>query len=222
MNALAATASPAAPASTVKRAGLIVAFAALLVITWLPGAAGLPPAGQVMLAILAFAVIVWMTEALDYAVSAVVIGALMIFLLAYVPDAAKPGSADMGTSAALGLALSGFSSSAVALVAAACFIAAAMTATGLDRRIALVVPSYIEALHVAARTDLVAFVPRRLIAALSKQLSLVTVSPPIDPGTDEQFMFYPTRAQMDPGSIWLRTIMLGIGREMERAKRKAE
>lgn len=145
MNAPAATASPAAPASTVKRAGLIVAFAALLVITWLPGAAGLPPAGQVMLAILAFAVIVWMTEALDYAVSAVVIGALMIFLLAYVPDAAKPGSADMGTSAALGLALSGFSSSAVALVAAACFIAAAMTATGLDRRIALVVLSKVPA-----------------------------------------------------------------------------
>lgn len=90
----------------------------------------------------------------------------------------------------------------------------------LERRIALVVPSYIEALHVVARTDLVAFVPRRLIAALSKQLSLVTVSPPIDPGIDEQFMFYPTRAQMDPGSIWLRTITLGIGRELERPKRK--
>src|ERR1700744_6021779 len=43
---------------------------------------------------------------------------------------------------------------------------------GIDRRIALVVPGYIEALHVAARTDLGAFVPRRLIAALSKQLSL--------------------------------------------------
>jgi len=91
----------------------------------------------------------------------------------------------------------------------------------LERRIALVVPSYIEALHVAARTDLVAFVPRRLIAALSKQLSLVAVAPPVDPGIDEQFMFYPTRAQMDPGSIWLRTIMLGIGREMERPKRRA-
>ena len=34
-----------------------------------------------MLAILGFAVIVWMTEALDYAVSAVVIAALMAFLL---------------------------------------------------------------------------------------------------------------------------------------------
>ena len=91
---------------------------------------------------------------------------------------------------------------------------------GIERKIALVVPGYIEALHVTARTDLVAFVPRRLIGALSKQLSLATVAPPLDPGIDEQFMFYPTRAQMDPGSIWLRNIMLGIGREMERDKRK--
>ncbi len=92
---------------------------------------------------------------------------------------------------------------------------------GQERRIALVVPSYIEALHVAARTDLVAFVPRRLIAALSKQLSLTTVAPPLDPGIDEQFMFYPTRAQMDPGSIWLRTIMLGIGKSLGRIDGKA-
>jgi anion transporter len=128
-----------------KRAGLAGALAALVVIVMLPTPQGLPVAGQVMLAVLAFAVIVWMTEALDYAVSAVVIGALMIFLLAYAPDAAKPAGPDMGTAAALNLALSGFSSSAVALVAAACFIAAAMTATGLDRRIALVVLSRVDA-----------------------------------------------------------------------------
>ena len=91
---------------------------------------------------------------------------------------------------------------------------------GIERRIALVVPGYIEALHIVARTDLVAFVPRRLIAALAKPLALATIPPPLDPGIDEQFMFYPTRAQMDPGSIWLRNIMLGIGREMERNKRR--
>ena len=51
----------------------------------------------------------------------------------------------MGTGPALGLALAGFSNNAVALVAAACFIAAAMTATGLDRRIALVVLSKVDA-----------------------------------------------------------------------------
>jgi DNA-binding transcriptional LysR family regulator len=92
---------------------------------------------------------------------------------------------------------------------------------GLERQIALVVPGYIEALHVTARTDLVAFVPRRLIAALSKQLSLISVTPPLDPGIDEQFMFHPTRAQMDPGSIWLRNLMLETGRELERGGRKA-
>ena len=128
-----------------KAAGLLGAVAAMLAVLWMPAAQGLPPSGQVMLAVLAFAVIVWMTEALDYAVSAVVIGALMIFLLAFVPDAARPAGADMGTATALGLALSGFSNSAVALVAAACFIAAAMTATGLDRRIALLVLSRVDA-----------------------------------------------------------------------------
>ncbi|MEY9302300.1 DNA-binding transcriptional LysR family regulator [Bradyrhizobium elkanii] len=93
-----------------------------------------------------------------------------------------------------------------------------LRAKGIERRIALVVPGYIEALHVTARTDLVAFVPRRLISALSKQLSLMTVTPPLDPGIDEQHMFYPTRAQMDPGSLWLRKLMLETGRELEGRK----
>jgi DNA-binding transcriptional LysR family regulator len=87
---------------------------------------------------------------------------------------------------------------------------------GVRRRIALVVPGYIEALHVTARSDLVAFVPRRLIAALAKPLSLTTIAPPLDPGIDEQFMFTPTRAQMDPGSIWLRKLMLETGRGLDR------
>ena len=140
-----ASTSVASGVNLLKLGGLFAALAALLAILLMPTPSGLPVAGQVMLGILAFAVIVWMTEALDYAVSAVVIGALMIFLLAYVPDAAKPLGADMGTGASLGVALSGFSNSAVALVAAACFIAAAMTATGLDRRIALVVLSKVDA-----------------------------------------------------------------------------
>jgi DNA-binding transcriptional LysR family regulator len=91
---------------------------------------------------------------------------------------------------------------------------------GIERKIALVVPGYLEALHVAARTDLVAFVPRRLIAALEKPLSLATIEPPLDPGLDEQFMFYPTREQFDPGSIWLRTAVLEVGRGLDQPKRK--
>src|SRR3982074_1234529 len=81
---------------------------------------------------------------------------------------------------------------------------------GIERRIALVVPGYIEALHIVARTDLVAFVPSRLIAALVKPLSLMAVTPPRDPGIAEQFMSYPTRAQFDPGSIWLPPLVLRL------------
>ena len=136
---------PDSDGTLVKRFGLSAALAALVAVMLMPPPPGLPQAGQAMLAILAFAVVVWMTEALDYAVSAVVIAALMIFLLAFLPDAAKPTGPDIGTAAALGFALSGFSNSAVALVAAACFIAAAMTATGLDKRIALFVLSKVDA-----------------------------------------------------------------------------
>jgi DNA-binding transcriptional LysR family regulator len=91
----------------------------------------------------------------------------------------------------------------------------------LSRQVALTVPGYIQALHVVSQTDLVAFVPRRLIAALSGPLSLLPVEPPIDPGIDKQFMFYPTRAQVDAGSIWLRNLVLETGRGMDKPKRKA-
>jgi len=78
---------------------------------------------------------------------------------------------------------------------------------GLERRAALVVPTYLQALQAAAASDLVAFVPGRLIAALGEGLRLTSVAPPIDPGEDEQFMFYPTRHRMEPGSIWLRRLV---------------
>ncbi len=116
--------------------GLVAAVAALACVLLLPTPAGLTIAGHRMLAILAFAVIVWMTEALDYAVSAIVIAALMAFLLGFSPNPANP-KALLGTSAGLTLAFSGFANTALVLVASALFLSAAMTATGLDRRIAL-------------------------------------------------------------------------------------
>jgi DNA-binding transcriptional LysR family regulator len=90
---------------------------------------------------------------------------------------------------------------------------------GIERRIALSVPNYLQALHVTARSDLVAFVPRRLIAAFDPVLAVVP--PPIDPGIDEQFLFYPTRAQRDPASIWLRGLAVEIGRQLDRPRRQA-
>ena len=120
--------------------GLLLAILALVVVILLPTPEGLSIAGQRMLAVLAFAIIIWMTEAVDYAVSAVVIAALMAFLLGLSPNPANPNVL-LGTSAGLSLAFSGFASTALALVASALFLAAAMTATGLDKRIALAVLS---------------------------------------------------------------------------------
>jgi DNA-binding transcriptional LysR family regulator len=83
------------------------------------------------------------------------------------------------------------------------------------------VPSYLQALRMAARTDLVAFVPRRLVAAVAGPFRLVAVPPPLDPGVDEQFMFHPTRAQVEPGSVWLRNHVTAAARELDRASRRA-
>ena len=128
------------PAAAVPRRflppGLFVAAAALIGILLLPTPDGLPAAGHALLAILAFAVIVWLTEAVSYEVSAVLITVLMAFLVGAAPRLDDPSVA-IGTAKALGMALGGFSSTVLALVAAALFIAAAMTSTGLDRRIAL-------------------------------------------------------------------------------------
>lgn len=127
-----------------KRYGLIIGLIALLAVIAIPTPDGLPIAGQRMLAILVFSIIVWMSDAISYPVSAAVIMALISFLLGISPDVANPKTV-MGTSKALTMALGGFSNTATALVGGALFIAAAMMKTGLDKRIALFVLSKIGA-----------------------------------------------------------------------------
>ncbi|HTV37049.1 MAG TPA: DASS family sodium-coupled anion symporter [Xanthobacteraceae bacterium] len=125
----------ASHAGLFKRSGLLIGLAALVAVILLPQPEGLSVAGQHMLGIFAFAVIVWMTEAVDYAASSIILLALMAFLLGIAPDPAHPGHL-LGTHAALSAALAGFTNSAVALIAAALVIAAAMAITGLDKRVA--------------------------------------------------------------------------------------
>ena len=129
---------------TLSQYGLLLATIALIVIVALPHQTGLPVAGQNMLGILVFSVIIWMTEAVSYPVSAVLITALTAFLLGFSPELADPNKV-MGTSKGLSIALNGFSNTAWALVGGALFLAAAMTHTGLDKRIALVVLSKVGA-----------------------------------------------------------------------------
>lgn len=115
-----------------------LAVIAMIAVLLLPTGEGLSVAGQRALAILVFAVILWVTEAVTYPVSAVLILAAIALLLGFSPDPDNPEEI-LGTGGGLSMALGGFSSSAVALVAAALALAAAMQSTGLHRRVALLV-----------------------------------------------------------------------------------
>jgi solute carrier family 13 (sodium-dependent dicarboxylate transporter), member 2/3/5 len=124
------------PKRNLKPLWIFLAFAALIIIVLIPNNGDLPVIGQRSLAILAFAVILWVTEAVSYPVSSAMILALIAVLLGLAPSMEDP-SVEMGTSNALKLALGGFSNSAVALVGMALFLAAAMQITNLHKRIAL-------------------------------------------------------------------------------------
>lgn len=136
---------------------IIISFVILLIILLLPTPAGLPIMAKGALAILAFAVIMWVTETVTYPVSATMILGLIILICGFSPvqqlseklgnpkagDKILSGADWLGTGNALTHAFSGFSTSAVALVAAALFLAAAMQETQLHKRLALLVLSIV-------------------------------------------------------------------------------
>lgn len=122
--------------ATGKVVAFIAAFAALAAVVLIP-IGGLAMPAKIALGMLAFAVIMWVTEAVTYPVSAVMIVGLIAIMLTFATDP-ETGEA-VGASQGLSTAMSGFSSSAVALVAAALALATAMQATGLHRRLALYV-----------------------------------------------------------------------------------
>lgn len=128
------------PKRNLKPIWIALAFIVMIAIVLLPTPDDLPVIGQRALAILAFAVILWVTEAVSYPVSAAMIIGLVALLVGFAPDMVNPDTI-VGTKAALKMALGGFSNSAVALVAAALFLASAMQATNLHKRLALFILS---------------------------------------------------------------------------------
>lgn len=131
--------SPPEPQSSRKLAIFGLALLTYLAILLLPTPAGLSAAGQVGIGLLALVIILWISECVSPATSAIVLtGAAVLGLMG------KPlteGAAPLSSAGALGVMLTGFSSSAVFLVAGALFLAVALKITGLDRRIALMVMS---------------------------------------------------------------------------------
>lgn len=137
---LTSASAPPAIGARAKPVAMALATLALAAVALAPTPAGLSIAGQRTLAVLAFAIVVWITEAVGYALSAALVVVLGALLLGFAPPfAAGATGARLGTTKALGLFLEGFASPAASLVAAAVFLAAAMRRTALDRRVALLV-----------------------------------------------------------------------------------
>lgn len=131
--------SPGEPTSNRKLAWLGVALLAYLAVLMLPTPAGLTASGQVALGLLVLVIILWISECVSPAASAVVLTGMAVLGLMGKPLTA--GARPMSSADALGVMLGGFSSSAVLLVAGALFLAVALKLTGLDRRVALLVMS---------------------------------------------------------------------------------
>lgn len=114
--------------------GLVLMFAVVL----MPTPQGLSVAGQRVLAILVFAVTMWVSEAISYPVSAIAIVAFMLIFLGFAPPGTVPGPM-LGTAKTIPVALGGFINSGWVLVAAGLFMAACILSTGLEKRVALTI-----------------------------------------------------------------------------------
>jgi len=106
------------PRLTKRSVGAVVAVLVAVVIKWQPAIGGLGPTGQSALAIMALAVVLWITDALPTGISAVL--ALGLLIIAGVPSA---------------VALGGFATGAFWILVSVLFFGTAMDKTGLARRI---------------------------------------------------------------------------------------
>lgn len=87
------------------------------------------------------------------------------------------------------------------------------------RNLVLTVPHYLQALHAVAHSDLVAVIPERLVRAYSAPLRLKWIPLPLDAGTFDEFLLHPARTHADPGCVWLRGILKGIGTSLSPLRR---
>jgi len=107
---------------TKGKLGLWGGIAAMVLIAYvLPAAPGLPPAAKMTLAVAAFAICVWVTQALEDALS----GLIIVFLLAVLKATTLAG------------ALSGYANNSLWLIVIGFIMAGAMEKSGLSKRIAL-------------------------------------------------------------------------------------
>jgi solute carrier family 13 (sodium-dependent dicarboxylate transporter), member 2/3/5 len=117
---------------------LLFGLISMFIIFFAGSAQGLSVQGQRVLGILAFAVVVWISQAISYPLSAIAIIAFLILSLGFAP-AGDAGAGLLGTGKAITMGLSGFTNSGWVLVATGLFLSAIIVETGLEKRMALAI-----------------------------------------------------------------------------------
>lgn len=118
-----------------KPVWLVIGVGLLLLISFMPARPGLSTAGQRVLGVLVFAVVMWISEAVPYVYTAIANLVCLAILLGFSPAQGTAGAL-LGTPKALQVAVGGFVSNGTILVTAALFLTAAIETTGLNNRIA--------------------------------------------------------------------------------------
>ena len=88
------------------------------------------------------------------------------------------------------------------------FVAEALQREGLERRVGLVVPTFLAALVAVAETDLFFAAPRELVQPLLPRLGLVVVAPPIAVPPVPIVALWHERYQADPAHRFFRTLVM--------------
>jgi sodium-dependent dicarboxylate transporter 2/3/5 len=127
--------TPRQQPATPKFLWLIIGIASLILVSFMPARPGLSTAGQRVLGIMIFAIIMWISEAVPYVYTAISSIVFLTLFLGFAPAKGIEGPL-LGTRKALQIAVGGFVTNGTILVTAALFMTAAIGITGLEKRIA--------------------------------------------------------------------------------------
>jgi DNA-binding transcriptional LysR family regulator len=89
------------------------------------------------------------------------------------------------------------------------FVDELLAKRGLKRRIALTVPTFVMALTYLSRSDLIAALPRRLVASQAARFGLVSAELPFKRKPDPIQVVATRAAMMDDGVAWLMEFIVG-------------
>jgi DNA-binding transcriptional LysR family regulator len=86
----------------------------------------------------------------------------------------------------------------------------ALTRLGHQRRIAVVMQSFVAAMFVASKTDLLVTLPRRVVLELERPLAVRVLEPPLPLPPLELHLVWHERDHYDPAHRWLRGLVASV------------